>query len=190
MKTGSRYSYIFKDDSDIEIQAGERTLRMSFQWPEPHQEQYDLVDRRVKELSASDPLIGNDNIVRDYDWLEYYNSIPAIGAGLEEWIEEQTILPQSIANKSLSIKINIINERKVAAEQFTTYMKELDDLLHYHCTIIDDNDNTVVCSVRPGGWYNNQDLSWAIRFTADVPNIKKGQMNIVTAEIEVYNGFN
>lgn len=190
MKTGSRYSYIFKNDSDIEIQAGERTLRMSFQWPEPHQEQYDLVDRRVKELSASDPLIGNDNIVRDYDWLAYYNSIPAIGAGLEEWIEEQTILPQSIANKPLSVKISVINERKAVAEQFTTYMKELDDLLHYHCTIIDDNDNTVVCSVRPGGWYNKQDLSWAIRFTADVPNIKKGQMNIVTAEIEVYNGFN
>ena len=187
MKSGSLYSYSFNSDENVEISAGDRTLQLSIAWPDNVQEIYDNIQRDIDSDMRSDPLVNSTEIIREYDYLGYYSSIPAYGSGMEEWLDEQDTLPQSIRELQHSAQLNLLVERRALCLGLSAYLSDLKDQLCYQITITDDMNRVVVTDVRPGGWFNEQDNYWAIRYTADIPEIGQGQLNIVTMEIEVYD---
>lgn len=187
MKTGSLYTYTFSSDNDTEVTAGDRSFQLHITWPTAVQEQRDNLERQLQELSDSDPLASKEVIQRDYDYLEYYNAIPAYGAGMEAWLAEQEFIPQSIKGLDTTTQLSVLQERKNLCAGLTSYKEDLDDQLHYQITVIDDLNNKYVLDVRLGGWFNNQDNYWAIRFTSAVDHIKQGQLSLVTMEMEIYD---
>lgn len=187
MKTGSLYTYTFNNDSDVEVSAGDRTLQLAISWPSDVQETYDNLLQSIDSDMRSDPLVSTESIIRDYDYLNYYINIPAYGAGMEEWLDEQDTLPQSIRGLAKIAQLNILVERKTLCTGLAQYKSDLEDQLCYQITITDDMNRVVVTDVRTGGWFNEQDNYWAIRYVAGVPTIGYGQLNIVTMEIEVYD---
>lgn len=187
MKTGSLYTYAFNSDENVEVSAGDRTLQLAISWPSDVQETYDSLLQSIDSDMRSDPLVNVENIIRDYDYLGYYNNIPVYGSGMEEWLDEQDTLPQSIRGLERVAQLNILIERKTLCAGLAQYKSDLEDQLCYQITITDDMNRVVVTDVRPGGWFNEQDDYWAARYTAGVPTIGYGQLNIVTMEIEVYD---
>lgn len=187
MKTGSLYTYTFASDDNVEISAGDRTLQLAIAWPEDIQETYDNLLRSIESDMLSDPLVNSTEIIRDYDYLNYYSNIPAYGAGMEEWLEEQDTLPQSIRGLQTTAQLNALTERRALCQGLSDYKSDLEDQLCYQITITDDMNRVVVTDVRPGGWFNEQDNYWAARYTSNITDIKQGQLNIVTMEIEVYD---
>lgn len=158
----TRYSdFISSPQSPFSLSAGKLTC--TFTWPAQIQSQYDEVLARVETMRKSDPMIGEDRIVRVYDWLDYYcNQVPAFD--VTGWIEKQTMFPQSMRNLDLYGKYNIYQERKTLALGIQQVLAEYKEMLVWQCVVTDSYAETLTCTVRKGAWYNNQSRTWRVGF--------------------------
>lgn len=167
--------------------AGDHNLQATFVWPTVEQEQWDVFTRELAALSASDPMIMGNKYVRDYDYIDYYTSVvPQQQVDRAEWFAEQTDLPASLHGKTYAEVLSVLEERVTLCQGFAIYKQELSEALRYQCTIVDEAGEVTVCDVIPGGFTRNQDNDWAIRFLADVDEVGRDQLGIVTVEVETY----
>lgn len=190
MRQVTTYTYNLTTSNELQLSVGPRQLNLQFKWPVAYQEQADIFNRHIAEYSSADPLVvknGTDiTYDRDYDYIDYYLNIPAYGDGMEEWLDTSPDLPQSLQGKEASSLYTLLTERKEQAEEYATYRTNLGRVLQWYVQITDDLGDIRTGIIHPGGWINNQDSNWALRFTADIDTISQDNIDKVTLEIEVY----
>lgn len=191
MKIVSLYSTLLSNDNLVyALKAGNHRLNMTLYWPVVEQEQWDIVMRRVAQMSSSDPIITKERTVvsRTYDYVAYYTeSVPRQMVDREAWWEQQDTAPQSLIGKTYEQIAGILEERVTLCQGIAMYLEELSEALCYQVTIIDEERRVITGTLRPGAWINNRDTSWALRFVADIENIARDRLDIVTVEVEAYN---
>lgn len=179
---------LIPDTLSYDWTVGDHNLQATLVWPTVEQEQWDAFTRELNALASNDPMIVNGKYVRDYDYIDYYtNVVPQQQVDRAEWLVEQTDLPASLHGRTYAEILTVLDERVTLCQGFAIYKQELSEALHYQCTIIDETGEVTVCDIIPGAFIRNQDNDWAVRFLADVDDIGKDQLGIVTVEVETYD---
>lgn len=170
----------------VSMRVSKHTLLCTFLWPTYIQELYDNSTQDLQDMSAADPLVGTDQLVRGYDYLDYYlNMVPQ--TNIAQWLQEQTVLPQSIRKLASGVQVTKVRERVTLCEGIKAYRDQLAECLHWTMRIQEDADITVV-DVIPGGRQVSTSGNWAVCFITDaLDEIAKDQLDLVTAEFEVYD---
>lgn len=176
-----------EDYFEIVTSAGGYKLNISFRWPTAIQEQADIVYREWKNLAASDPILVDGYYDRDYDYIDYYSTIPyATAEQIEEWLEEQTALPHSLELLSMQQKIVQIRQRCLQCSDFVKLRDTLEQLLCWEVTV-SSSDEKYVCLLRSGGWNNNQSDTFSWAFYSAKNTVGKGDLASTVMIIEVYD---
>lgn len=180
----SLYSAAFANiTSDFEqpIVCGNVQLVLHMRWDTANDEQYNLIHSALVDRAKADPLLKDGEIIRDYDWLDWYTSLPSdIEAALDAGME----YPQSLKTAPNNIKANILLERKYEADDLQLLLIPLQEQRVWNVEITDDTGEVFTGLVRPGGWINNQG-SWSVRFLSDLADIGYDDLSKVEIEIDV-----
>ena len=184
------YNYLLDIDStDVNtitqvITAGSYKFSFVFTWDTVNQEQYDILARGLEDRAKADPLLTTDGeIIRDYDWIDWYLSLPV---DIEQALIDGLEYPQSLKDTQLSVKANIMNERKQEAKELATVRRVYEEQLVWNVAIQELSSSDIFTGVvRPGGWINNQSEDWRVRFVTALEDVAKDQLNRVYIEFEV-----
>jgi hypothetical protein len=187
----NRYSFSLTDltgisdptDFSISISVSDKVFNCRFLWAIATQEQYDLMHQELVNNATNDPLMGGTSPVRDYDWVEYYLALQDVD--LDEWLDEQTVLPASIINKSRYEQVTIIQQNIAKALEYQETLQIFQETLRWQVTVHEvTSDDTTVAVVQPGGWYNYfTDVSF--RFVSGYNYIGKDDLQYVTMEFDI-----
>ena len=159
------------------------SLVISFKWDDTTQEQADLFDKYVSQLSQNDPLI-KETYDREYDYVQYYLSLEDLD--LDEWLDSNPTLPQSLVEKERVIQKKKIKERISLCQNISTLQLQYKELLQWSVKVEDTNGNIYTSVLRLGGWNLNQSENYAFRFVSnDKENIGKNDLQYVIFEVKV-----
>lgn len=181
------------NDSDFSqiIVADTVQLTFHFVWSTDVQELTDEFDRALESRARSDSLIKGSELKRDYNWIEYYQSIPHLSTAQVRayYAEEDRWIPQSLlklyAEDTMDIFAQEIYDRCAEAEEITDQLECLYNQLVWQVEITDTEAESVSGVVRTGGWLNTQSSKWQVQFTADKDIISREDLNLITIKIEV-----
>lgn len=181
----ARITGVQGDDFDKVLQAGTRIFQLHFRWDTACQEQYDLLYRGVQNMRDADPLYDTKgSIVRDYDYLEYYASLPS-AASLAEAIDNKEInIPQSLKSLPTELIVAQLLERIETAKDIGLALDVYKSHLLWHCDVTTSTD-FMTAEVTPGGWLNNQSLEWTLRFLSDLAVVGRDDLEKVLVQVEV-----
>lgn len=186
MREVTTYRHQIASSEPFQLIVGDYAFQIELIWPETVQEQWDDLQRQLLGSSRSDPIIREGvRYDRTYNYIDYYDSVPAFGSGMEEWWAEQTEYPQSLKDKEDSVVYTVLSQRKELVAQLKVFQEELKEQLLWHVKITAGSEVTAGV-VRTGGWIRNQDNTWSMRFLADVEEIGRDQLPVVTIEVETY----
>ena len=159
------------------------SLNISFRWDDTTQEQSDLFDRYVSQLPQNDPLV-KETYDREYDYVQYYLNLEDLN--LDEWLDTNPVLSQSLIGKERVIQKKKIRERIALCQSISILQLQYKEFLQWSVKIEDTNGNTYTSVLRLGGWNLNQSKNYAFRFTSDIKeNIGKDDLQYVTFEVKV-----
>ena len=185
MRNVAQYTYRLTSSNSITLTAGDHSLECVFQWPDEVQTQLDTLQRIIDGYAKSDPIIKEDGSYdRNYDYIDYYTSIPDYGSGMVEWWEEQTEVPQSLYKSDFPY--TLLTQRKELCMELNAYLNDLQDMLVYQCIIKDETGYKSVMSVRPGAYCCWRDTAWSLRFTSNLEQIGKDDLDKTTVEVLIY----
>lgn len=165
--------------------AGRHILTVTFTWSDANEEQYNIVNNALVARRDADPLLDpSDNLAidRDYDYLEFYTSLPE---DLETYLAEGGKYPQSIRLLSEAQRAYKLDELRTEAVALNTLILPYKEQLVWNVSVKDSTGETHTGTVRPGGWINNQGLRWRIRFVSRMKEIGRYDLNKVYMEAEV-----
>lgn len=165
--------------------AGEQQLDVRFIWNEEMQEQYDLLVQSIMQKRDSDPLLKGTDIIRDYDYFEYYESLAPTTDELEVQLEEGMPYPQSIKRLSTELKADRLLEAKLLAKEQQKVLEPYAWSQCWHLVITDMYGEQVTADLRPNGWINNQSDTWRIRFVSTLDRVKHDDLLLCTVEVAV-----
>lgn len=179
------YNAQLGSDEEQTISAGNRLLTFQFRWDDANEEQYQIVAQALKARRDADPLLKKDSvdIIRDYDYLDYYTSLPK-DIDLEE-LEEY---PQSIRKLSEAQQIMELESRRDEAVELQKLLLVYEQQLVWNVRIVDDTGVEKTGAVRPGGWIGNQDIDWRVRFATLLTQVGKNDLSKVYVEMEINDG--
>lgn len=158
------------NDFSQAFRIGTRNISIHFRWDTAIQEQYDMYTRALTARAQSDPLLQDSAIIRDYNWIDYYLSLPAYTAQIEVYLEQQGSYPQSLKDLDIPHKASILYKRRLEAIELDELMEPYRDMLVWHIEVTDDEDNAFVGTVTPGGWINNQG-SWSLQCVSSLQSV-------------------
>nr|DAQ07686.1 MAG TPA: hypothetical protein [Caudoviricetes sp.] len=159
------------------------SLSISFRWDDTTQEQSDLFDKYVSQLSQNDPLI-KETYDREYDYVQYYLSLEDLD--LDKWLDSNPVLPQSLIERERVIQKKKIKERISLCQNISALQLQYKESLQWSVKVEDTNGNTYTSVLRLGGWNLNQAENYAFRFVSDdKENIGKNDLQYVTFEVKV-----
>lgn len=150
----------------MQINFGDYTLWFVFQWPEYVYREYQQLMIQLVNRADGDPLtnIGRQVFNRDYNWLQWYNSVPDNAS--EEWLEEQEWLPLSVRNSD--DPLHLIAYTKYMSEEIQQRVDIYKQLLRWRFEAYDSSGKVLVTgNVQIGGIYMNQDTDYSFSFTSD-----------------------
>lgn len=152
------------------------SLDVHFRWDMNLQEQWDILDRNVKNLGASDPLINlaTGEIIKDYDYLQWYLN----------WNEEVVEIPQSLKNTDEAVRINIIKQRQTDCIELNKIYSKMRDRLAWYVDVT-VNEEVYTGIIRPRGWIFANDDSWCLMFNTDAKKVSRDNLGIVTLVVGV-----
>lgn len=152
------------------------SLDVHFRWDMNLQEQWDILDRNVKNLGASDPLINlaTGEIIKDYDYLQWYLN----------WNEEVVEIPQSLKNTDEAVRINIIKQRQTDCIELNKIYSEMRDRLAWYIDVT-VNEEVYTGIIRPRGWIFANDDSWCLMFNTEAEKVSRDNLGIVTLVVGV-----
>lgn len=152
------------------------SLDVHFRWDMNLQEQWDILDRNVKNLGLSDPLINLDTgeIIKDYDYLQWYLN----------WNEEVVEIPQSLKNTDVAVRINTIKQRKTDCIELNKIYSEMRDRLAWYVDVT-VNEEVYTGIIRPQGWIFANDNSWCLMFNTEAESVNQDNLGIVTLVVGV-----
>lgn len=147
------------------IKVGDSVLTFEFSWDIIARQEYLDLLRSLVNLADGDPLYNTETklYVRDYDYLNYYLSIPS---DIDAWLANDPMLPNSMSGMdNLQIE-EYIEERRSFCEEIQALLKQLQDILKWHVTIYLENEILTTGLLTLGGWYLYQS-NLRIRFYTD-----------------------
>lgn len=147
-----------------------------FRWDMNLQEQWDILDRNIKNLALADPLLKpeTNEIIRDYDYLQWYI----------DWNEEVEEIPQSLKNTDETVRINIIKQRRADCIELNKIYSEMRDRLVWYVDVTVNNE-IYTGIARPYGWIMANDGSWSLMFKTEASSITQDNLGIVTLVVGV-----
>ena len=165
------------------VAAGSAHLTFDFVWDTVNEEQYSVVYRALKARAESDPLLYSDKTIdREYNWIDWYTSLPLdIATALEEGME----YPQSIKDLSNEDKAAILESRREEAYELKDMIAQYVTQLVWNVAVTDTNGVTHTGTVTPGGWINSLGLDWRVRFVSSLTRIGKEDLGKLYIEFEV-----
>lgn len=186
-------TYYFKLDNPSnepsltqDIQVGNRTIRFQFQWAVVSEEQFNLILQYVRTRAKNEPILRNGGAYdRTYNWYEYYISL--VGVNLTEWLDTDPEIPIFIQNEPISRKIELLNNRITEAKALKPAVDLYTDILKWQFTASSVDTENTVGYVQPGGWYRNQDNTYAFRFVTNLDYVDRTHLSEVYIVFEVYN---
>lgn len=160
----------------IQVQAGHHMFMFVFSWPENETDEYNQWQERLSIRSASDPLIKDGDILRDYDYIEYYMNLP-------DELPPDYPLPKSLKNMTPEEREQEIQVRKEEVVALNTMLNEYRQLMSWNFSYTVEGV-TKTGMLKIGGWYK-EDL-YRFRFVSDKEEIGPQDLDKVTVEFEVY----
>lgn len=169
----------------VTMRAAGTSLSVSLQWDDTWNEEADNLNKLLYQRAASIPLMASDGtIIRDYDYLLYFETVPSTVSDVEAFIETADALPQKIKDLPTYQQVSALLEEK-------SFWVEVNDLAQLYAeqlgwqVTVQKGDETVVSTMRPGGWSYFDDNS-AYRFVTslDKANIGKDDLQYVTMEYD------
>lgn len=162
-------------DFEQQIQAGTHLLTFHFLFDEAYEEQYNILKRALDDRAKADPLVKGIEIVRDYDWVDWY----------VQWNEEVEEKPQSLRDLNDDLFVDMMRERQEEAKELLRRREVYTEALFWNVEVTDADGNTITGDVQPGGWLHNQDAEWRVRFVSDLDKIGKNDLMKMSIEFEV-----
>lgn len=172
------------DDFNVVLNMGGKLFYLRFQFDAAIKEQYDILTTGIRNLRDADPLLKEATIIRDYDYLDWYMSLPSLHE-LEQLLENGMEYPQSLKNLGNYAKAAKLLNRKAQVEELQDVFDTFDECMYWKCTITDEANNEVQCSVVPGGYVNNQSSEWTLRFESDLDRIGEDDLMKIRILMEV-----
>lgn len=163
------------NDFSQTFMADTKSLLVHFRWDTVTEEQWDIMDRGVRNLRDSDPLINDEgDIIKDYDYLKWY----------DEWNEEAAYYPQSLRNLSEGLRIAYLTDKQTEVRLLKKIYDELTARLAWYVDItVDDAFYSGV--LRPKGWICANDDSWKLSFRTKLEKVGKEDLDKVTVAVEI-----
>lgn len=166
------------------IQVGTKTIHFVFQWAVASEEQFNIIARYLTGKASNDPLYDGEQYIREYDWYSYYISL--VGKDLDKWLDAQKVLPVSLLNKSRDQQKYLLGIYIKEAIALHPAIQLYTEVLRWSFTATLDSEATVGYII-PGGWYRNQDNTYAFRFMSGQEVIGRNDINNVYIVFEVYD---
>lgn len=174
-------------EKDMSITAGSLALTLHFYWDVEMQEQYDTLVTNVRKAYLSEPLYNKatGDIIRTYDYIDYFTSLPDTLVELEElYNASDSIIPYRLlqvedwqAADALLLMRSLCKELQEQDEQISTYLK-------WHCTIT-SGDEIIEALVVPNSTYRAADSSFTITFVSDRDDIVRDMLGDCYIVVEV-----
>lgn len=170
------------------IQVGNETIYFRFQWAVASEEQYNLVLNYISTKTKSDPLNDHGTYTYTYDYLDYYLALANKSEQeLNDWLDTNPALPNSIANSVRASQILMLKKRIQECLVLDPIVKQYKEVVKWQFRAVYKGQETVGV-IEPGGWYRNQDPELCFRFVSELEHIGRTDFNNVTIEFEVDNG--
>lgn len=147
-----------EDSFEVPIKAESTNLSIKFKWDTTLQEQYDEYYKGIVKSAYSDPLVGNGEVNRDYNYVDYYLSI---GDNISEWLEEQVVLPQSIKDLEEAEQITAIQANITLATEIKKVLDLYTEMLVWYLEITYGNE-TFTGKLIKGSIYTNTENTLSV----------------------------
>lgn len=170
------------------IQVGKYNINFRFQWAVASEEQYNLVLRYINTKTKSDPLNAQGTYTYEYDYLAYYlGLVGKTDAELNEWLDTNPTLPNSILNSVRASQILMLKKRMAECLILEPIVAQYREVVKWQFRAI-FQDQVTVGVIEPGGWYRNQDPYLRFRFVSELDHIGRKDFNNVAIEFEASDG--
>lgn len=146
------------------------------------EEQYAILARALLTKATADPLLDSWEVVRDYDWIDYYADLPS---DIEDALNHGMKYPQSVKDVSNTVKADILYERQQEALELKKIREDFLGNLAWHLDITDEYGEFVAGDIRPGGWFNNQSSNWRVYVVSDLVSIGRDDLLNIKFAFEV-----
>lgn len=168
------------------VQVGRHTIHMDFQWAIASQEQLDMILRYIERMANSDPIVRSGHEYdRSYNYVLYYTDLA--GVDLDTWLDSNPDLPKSLIGKSRDIQKTALYERISEMSALLPTINQYLEVLRWQVKVTTDGTHQTIAVVEPGGWFRNQDNTYAFRFMSEKAYIGREDLNKVYVEFEVYD---
>lgn len=169
------------------VQVGKEVVRFRFQWAVASEEQYNLIMRYINTKTKSDPLNDDGTYTYDYDYMSYYLNLATMTEEeLNDWLNTNPVLPNSILNSPRASQILMLQKRIEECITLKPVIDQYKEVIRWQFKAT-YKDQITVGFIEPGGWYRNQDPDLCFRFVSELPYIGRNDFNNVTIEFEVGN---
>ena len=179
------------DDFITSIQVGDYIVQFRFLWPTASYEQYSNIERHYNKMTKNDPLIADDIINTDYNYIVYYlkarDEIKNIVSPnpYRDWLDSQEYLPRSISVAPSMSQELMLQERIAECSTVEPIIAQYIEVLRWQFRMSFE-DEVNVGTITPGGWYRNQNTMFSFRFVTELESVGRDDINNVTIQFEVY----
>jgi hypothetical protein len=169
------------------ITVGTYNLPFRFQWAVASEEQYNILISYIDTKTKSDPMLIDGVYTYNYNYMEYYLALrDKTEAELNDWLDSDPVLPQSIAAASRASQLIMLKNRIKECTALEPVLAQYEEVIkwQFHVTI---EGEVNVGVIEPGGWYRHQDGILSFRFVSALPHIGRNDFDKVTMEFEINN---
>lgn len=187
----SRVYYVYEikqpeSDHDVQlVQVGDKSIELEFQWAIASAEQLTLILRKFNTMANNDPIVRHDGTLdRSYSYLEFYYGLAL--KDLNEWLDTNPELPRSLAEVSRSRQLTLLQGRIELCVGMMPTVTQYIEVMRWQVRVTCGSRSTVAV-VQPGGWFQNQDESFAFRFLTSLQYVGEDDLGSVIMQFEVYD---
>lgn len=169
------------------ITVGTLNLPFRFQWAVASEEQYNILIDYINTKTRSDPMLVEGVYTYSYNYMDYYLALSNKSEEeLNDWLDSDPILPQSIASAVRASQLIMLKNRIKECVALEPVLAQYEEVIkwQFHVTI---EGETNVGVIEPGGWYRNQDGTICFRFVSSLEHIGRDDFDKVTMEFELNN---
>lgn len=176
------------DEFELIASVGNKNFTLRFLWDTAAEEQYNELIDACKVEASSDSLKYDDHYERDYDYVEYWEQFRSMSNQQRlEWAKNPTwAIPSSFVGLTPERRVVLIQEHLEDTAEVTRRLTVFKECMRWQ-VVVDMEDERDVAVVQTGGWYRNQDNSYAFRFVSSLSEIGRDDLKNVTMEFEVYD---
>lgn len=157
------------NETELSVVAGSLAMQVRLYWDNGMQEQYDKLVANTRNMYKSEPLYNRitKEIVRVYDYLGYYSSLPDTQAEMEEYINDTSnLIPFAGLNIEVWLLAEAMLTTKALCDEIEKQAEAIEAYLRWHCTITCGSE-VIETLVIPEGVVHAADSSFNIRFASN-----------------------